>query len=204
MALVKKVYGVKTPISPRIFAVHGVFDHHLKSRKSLAPQLVIGHLLSFELQLQFVRNQGDELGIGGLSFGVGHRVAEEPLQRIQIAPVPGHLDGVPDRPLHSGRSGLEGLCHLGIQNLCNGVDQIHVVYRDDNGLPQVLVALDMGGNTDLMNDPGNHRLNAGFIGPAGRRIPQALPAPDFLQPLHQRRHIAGLQHQIPNAQIRRC
>ena len=37
MALIKKVYGVKTPISPRIFAVHGVFDHHLKAKKSLRP-----------------------------------------------------------------------------------------------------------------------------------------------------------------------
>ena len=102
----------------------------------------------FKLELQFVCNQGDELGIGGLSFGVGHRVAEEPLQRIQIAPVPGHLDGVPDRPFHSGRSGLEGLCHLGIQNLCNGVDHIHVIDGDDNGLPQILVALDMRRDAD--------------------------------------------------------
>ena len=31
MALIKKVYGVKTPISPRIFTVHGVFDHHSKN-----------------------------------------------------------------------------------------------------------------------------------------------------------------------------
>lgn len=37
MALVKKVYGVKTPISPRIFAVHGIRYAILKSRKPLAP-----------------------------------------------------------------------------------------------------------------------------------------------------------------------
>ena len=108
----------------------------------------MGRLGGLQLQLELVRDQGDELGIGGLSLGVGYGVAEEPLQRIQIAPVPGHLDGVPDRPLHSGRSGLEGLCHLGIQNLCNGVDHIHVIDGDDNGLPQILVALDMRRDAD--------------------------------------------------------
>ena len=35
MALIKKVYGVKMPISPRIFAVHGVFDHHPKAENLL-------------------------------------------------------------------------------------------------------------------------------------------------------------------------
>ena len=35
MALIKKVYGVKTPISPRIFTVHGVFDHHPKNGNPL-------------------------------------------------------------------------------------------------------------------------------------------------------------------------
>ena len=37
MALIKKVYGVKTPISPRIFTVHGVFDHHPKTKNLLRP-----------------------------------------------------------------------------------------------------------------------------------------------------------------------
>ena len=100
MALIKKVYGVRTPISPRIFAVHGVFDHHLKSPKILAPQLVIGHLLPLELKLGLVRNQGDELRIRGFSFGIADRVAEQSLQSVQIASVPGYFDGVADGLLH--------------------------------------------------------------------------------------------------------
>ena len=54
MALYEKVYGVKTPISPRIFAVHGVFDHHPKSRKTVAAQSEIGNLAGLQLKLQFV------------------------------------------------------------------------------------------------------------------------------------------------------
>jgi len=61
MALIKKVYGVKTPVSPRIFAVHGVFDHHPESRKAVAAQSEIGNLRRLQLKLQFVSDQGDEL-----------------------------------------------------------------------------------------------------------------------------------------------
>ena len=37
----------------------------------------------FELELQFVRNQGDELRIGGFAFGVAHGVAEEALYEMR-------------------------------------------------------------------------------------------------------------------------
>ena len=74
-----------------------------------------------ELKLQFVRDKRDELGIRGFSLSVGNRIPKEPLQGIQVATVPGHFDGVTDRPFHSGRGGLECLCHLGVENLGNGV-----------------------------------------------------------------------------------
>ena len=51
MALIKKVYGVKTPISARIFDVHGVFDHHHKSRKPVVAQSEIGNLAGLQLKL---------------------------------------------------------------------------------------------------------------------------------------------------------
>ena len=66
----------------------------------------LGGIGSLELELQLVCDEGDELGIGGLSLCVGNRVAEKSLQSIQIASVPGHLDGVADGPLHP--AGLQG------------------------------------------------------------------------------------------------
>ena len=66
---------------------------------------------ALELKLQFISDQGDELRIGGLSLGVADGVAEEALQGVQIAPIPGYLDGVADCSLYSAGSGLEGLCH---------------------------------------------------------------------------------------------
>ena len=119
-----------------------------KARKPVVPQSVIPHLGALELQLQPVGNQGDELTIGGLSLGVGHRVAKEALEGVQISSVPGYLDGVADGPLYPGRRGAEGLCHLGVEHLGNGVDHIHIIHGDDDGLPQILVALDVGGNAD--------------------------------------------------------
>jgi hypothetical protein len=70
MALYEKVYGVKTPISPRIFAVHGVFDHHPKSRKPVAAQSEIGNLAGLQLKLQLVSDKGNKFGIRGLSFRI--------------------------------------------------------------------------------------------------------------------------------------
>ena len=148
MALIKKVYGVRTPVSARTFAVHGVFDHHPKIRKSIAAQSEIGNLGRLQLKLQFVSDKGDELRICGFSFCVADRVPKEALKGIQIASVPGYFDGVTDGTFHPAGGGLEGFCHLGVQNLGDGVDDVHVVDGDNDGLPQILVALDMGGNAN--------------------------------------------------------
>ena len=86
-----------------------------KARKPVAPQSELGHVLSFELELQLVRDEGDEFRVGGLALGIADGVAEEALQGVQIAPVPGDFNGVANGPLHSGRSCLEGFRHLGVQ-----------------------------------------------------------------------------------------
>ena len=72
--------------------------------------------------MELVRNQGDELGIGGLALGVGYRVAEEALQGVKIPSVPCHFDGVANGPLHPAGGGLEGFGHLGVEHLGDGVD----------------------------------------------------------------------------------
>ena len=81
----------------------------------------MGRLGTLELKLELVRNQGDELRIGWLSLGVADGVAEEPLQRVQIAPVPGNFDGVTDGTLHSAGGCPKGFRYLGIEDFRNGV-----------------------------------------------------------------------------------
>ena len=86
MALIKKVYGVRTPISPRIFAVHGVFDHHPKSRKPVAAQSEISHFRRLQLKLELISNQRNKLRIRGFSLGIADGVAEEALLPIAFLP----------------------------------------------------------------------------------------------------------------------
>ena len=51
----------------------------------------IGNLGRLQLKLQFISDQGDELGIRGFSLGIADRVAEKSLQSIQIPTIPGNL-----------------------------------------------------------------------------------------------------------------
>ena len=78
----------------------------------------------FQLQLQLICNEGDELTIRGFSLGIADGIAEKSLQSIQIASIPGDFNGVADGTLHSGRRGLEGLSHLRIEYLCDGIDGV--------------------------------------------------------------------------------
>ena len=83
--------------------------------------LEICHFGRFQLQLEFVCNQRDEFRIRGFSFGIADRIPKEPLQGIQIPSVPGYFDGVADGALHPAGCGLEGLRHLGVQDLGDGI-----------------------------------------------------------------------------------
>ena len=200
----KKVYRHKKPFLWLLSFIHWLACPSAKSPKTLATPLELGRLGALELKLQFISNEGNELRIGGLSLGIADGVAEEPLQGVQITPIPGYLDGVADGPLYPGWGGAEGFGHLGVEHLGDGIDHVHVVHRDDDGLPQILVALDVGRDADLMDDAGDHGFDAGLVHAARGRKPEALPSPDFLQPLHQYGQIAGLEHQIPNPQIGGC
>ena len=87
------------------------------------------------LQLEPVGDHGDELRIGRLSLGGVYRIAEILLQRLDVAPVSCHLDGVTDGPFHPGWGSTEPFGYLRIQYLCHSVDHIHVIHRDHDGLP---------------------------------------------------------------------
>ena len=52
--------------------------------------------LALDLQGEPVCDHGDKFRVGGLSLGAVDGVAEILLQRLQVAPVPGHLNGVAD------------------------------------------------------------------------------------------------------------
>ena len=58
---------------------------------------------------QLIRDQGDELAVGGLIVFRIDVVAEDLIYVFDLAPRPGHLDGMADGALHLGSGGLEAL-----------------------------------------------------------------------------------------------
>ena len=71
--------------------VYGVFDHHPKNRKPVAPQSEIGNLRRLQLKLQFVCNHGNKFGIRGFSLSIADGYSRKSLQSVQVASVPGCL-----------------------------------------------------------------------------------------------------------------
>ena len=57
------------------------------------------------IQPHFVSYHRDEFAVGGFSAQVVDGIAEVAVEGIHIAPVPRHLDGVADGPLHAAGSG---------------------------------------------------------------------------------------------------
>ena len=92
-----------------------------EKRKPVAAQSEIGNLGRLQLKLELVCNKRNKFGIRGFSFGIADGIAEKSLQGIQVAPIPGHFDGVADGSFYSGRRGLECFCYLGVQYLGDGV-----------------------------------------------------------------------------------
>ena len=79
------------------------------------------------MKLELICDQSDELTIGGFALGIADGVAEEPLQSIQIATIPCHLDSMADGSFHTAGRGLECFRHLWVQYLRNGIDHIHII-----------------------------------------------------------------------------
>ena len=84
-------------------------------------------LAALELQLQLIGNERNKLAVGRLALGVGNGVSKKLLQSFQIPTIPRKLDGMADGALNARGRGGKRLCHLRIQNLCDGVDHIHIV-----------------------------------------------------------------------------
>ena len=80
--------------------------------------------LSF-IQPHFVSDHRDEFAVGGLAPQVVDGIAEVAVEGIHIAPVPRHLDGMADGPLHAAGSGTV----FRIGNLPNCCEVFSVLHR---------------------------------------------------------------------------
>ena len=96
------------------------------------------------IQPHLVGNHGNELAVGGLAAQVVDGVAEVAVQGVHIAPVPCHLDGMADGALHPAGGGAVFLGDFRVEALGHSVDVLRLVHGEQDGIPQELVALDMG------------------------------------------------------------
>ena len=98
------------------------------------------------IQPHFVSDHRDEFAVGGLAPQVVDGIAEVAVEGIHIAPVPRHLNGMADGPLHAAGSGTVFLGNFRVEAFCHSVDVLRLVHGEQDGIPQELIALDMSGN----------------------------------------------------------
>ena len=84
--------------------------------------------------------------------------------------------------------------HRRVQPLGDGVDDLLVLDGQQDGVPQILVALDVGGDADLMNDLGDLHLQIGGGPGTGYRAHLTGPFPTQGQdPLGHSARVKGLE-----------
>ena len=110
------------------------------------------------VQADLVGDHRDELTIRGFAAEVVDGVAEVAVQSVHIAAVPGDLDGMADSTFDAAGRGTVALGDFRVETLGHGVDVLVVGGGKQDGIPQELVALDVGRHADLVQDLGDGKL----------------------------------------------
>ena len=116
-------------------------------------------MIQFIFEAQIIGNHRDKLAIRGFAAVVLYRVAEVGVECIHVASVPSYLDGVTDGALHSAGGRLVLLGDRRVQYFRYAVDHVAIADGEQDGCAEVLIAFDMRGNADLMNDARDLRFN---------------------------------------------
>ena len=98
-------------------------------------------LIEFVLESEIVSYHSDKLAIRGLTSVILNGVSKVRIEGIHVAPIPSDLNCVSDCSLDTARGGLVFLCHGGIQDFCDTVDDVAVIYREHYRSSEILVAL---------------------------------------------------------------
>ena len=96
------------------------------------------HPLPF-IQPHLIGDHRDELRVGGLTAQVMDSIAEVAVEGVHISPIPCHLDGVANGPLHPAGGSAVLFGDFRVQALGHGVDILRLVHGEQNGIPQELV-----------------------------------------------------------------
>ena len=103
-------------------------------------------LIHLILQPQIVSDHRDKLAISGLSSVILNGVAEIRIERIHVTSVPCDLDCVADGALDAACGGLVLLCDGGVENFCNTIDNVVIIYRHQNRGAEILISFYVRGD----------------------------------------------------------
>ena len=103
------------------------------------------HPLAF-IQPHLISYHRNELRVRWFSAQVVDGITEVAVEGVHVSPVPRHLDGVADGALHPAGGGAVFLGDFRVQTLGHSVDVLRLVHGEQDGIPQELVALDVGRN----------------------------------------------------------
>ena len=115
------------------------------------------------LQSQLIRDHRDEFAVGGLAAAALDGVAEVGVEHLHVASVPRDLDRVTDGALHPRRRRVILFRDGGVELLGHGVDDLRLLDGKDDGVAQIMVALDMGGDSYLVQDLRHLQLEAAAV-----------------------------------------
>ena len=104
------------------------------------------------LQTQFIGNHGDELAVRGLAPRIVNGITEIRIQNIHITAIPSDFDRMANGAFHTGARGLVLLCHTRIKLFCHRIDNLRVFDGHDDGIPKIVVSLNVGRHANLVQD----------------------------------------------------
>ena len=91
------------------------------------------------IQPHLISDHRDELAVGGFTAQVMDGIAKVAVEGIHISPIPCHLDGMADGPLHPAGGSTVFLGDFRVQAFCHSVDILRLVHGEQDGIPQELV-----------------------------------------------------------------
>ncbi len=123
--------------------------------KSLAVPLlspVSAHLM---LDPQLVGNHRDELRVRWFGFRDINRITKQMADAVDVATSPSDFDRMTDGAFDAGRRRFEFLGDGWVQRFRNRAKNFNVVVHHRDRFAQILIAFNMRGNADFMNDTRN-------------------------------------------------
>jgi len=108
---------------------------------------------------QIISYHGDKLTISRFSSVILNGIPKIRIQRIHVASVPRDLNSMTNGTLDAACGGLIFLRNRRVENFRDRINYVRVLDGEEDSGTEILVALDMRGDADLVDDASDLSLN---------------------------------------------